>query len=197
MKSKLHHAAFFLGITALFLGAALVSAANNTALEIGDKAPNFSANDDKGDLWKLDDYLAKKYVIVYFYPAAMTGGCTKQACSYRDNKADLADLDVEVVGVSGDAVNNLKLFKEVHDLNFSLLSDAGGDIAEKFGVPVRDGGAIKKTVDGQIFSLKRSFTESRWTFIIGKDGKIIYKDTEVNAEKDSGNVIEFLKGLGK
>ncbi|MFC1607247.1 peroxiredoxin [Candidatus Latescibacterota bacterium] len=193
MKRNHYYPVLFFSIATLFLIAVSLIAADTRILEIGDQAPVIYANDDNGDLWTSEDYLAKKYVIVYFYPAAMTGGCTKQACSYRDNKADLDGLDVEVVGVSGDAVNNLKLFKEVHDLNFSLLSDAGGDIAKKFGVPLRDGGAINKTVDGQIFSLKRSFTEARWTFVIGKDGTVIYKNTEVNAEKDSANIIEFLK----
>ncbi|HDY87851.1 MAG TPA: peroxiredoxin [bacterium] len=193
MKIKYYYPVFLLSLAAYLLIAVSLTAADTHTLEIGDQAPSFYANDDNGDLWKLEDYLAKKYVIIYFYPAAMTGGCTKQACSYRDNKAELLDLDIEVVGVSGDPVNNLKLFKQVHNLNFSLLSDTGGDIAKIFGVPVRDGGTINKTVGGQVFSLKRSFTEARWTFIIGKDGKIIYKDTEVNAEKDSNNVIKFLK----
>ncbi|MFC1509623.1 peroxiredoxin [Candidatus Omnitrophota bacterium] len=174
---------------------ALFAGAETITLNIGDKAPNFYANDDNGDLWELEKHLGKNYVIVYFYPAALTGGCTKQACSYRDNKKELSKLDVDIIGISGDPVKNLKIFKDIHDLNFSLLSDVSGDIAKKFGVPLKDGGEIKKTIEGTVFSLGRSYTEARWTFIIGKDGNVIYKDTEVNAENDSKNVINFLKAL--
>lgn len=169
--------------------------AETITLNVGDKAPNFYANDDNGELWELEKHLGKNYVVVYFYPAALTGGCTKQACSYRDNKDILSKMNVNVVGISGDPVNNLKMFKEVHDLNFSLLSDVSGEIAKKFGVPLKDGGKIKKTIEGTIFSLGRSYTEARWTFIIGKNGNVIYKDTEVNAENDSKNVMDFLKSL--
>lgn len=166
-------------------------------LEIGDKAPPIRANDDAGNLWKLEDHLGKKYLVVYFYPAAMTGGCTKQACSYRDNKDDLSELNVEVVGVSGDPVSNLQIFKQAHNLNFVLLSDVSGDIAHRFGVPVREGNTISRTIDDKEISMERALTESRWTFIIDKTGEVIYKDTEVEAEKDSQKVLEFLKNIDK
>jgi len=91
-------------------------------LEIGDKAPPIRANDDAGNLWKLEDHLGEKYLVVYFYPAAMTGGCTKQACSYRDKKDDLSELKVEVVGVSCDPVSNLQIFKQIHNLNFTSMT---------------------------------------------------------------------------
>jgi peroxiredoxin Q/BCP len=67
--------------------------------------------------------MGKKVVVVYFYPAAMTGGCTKQACSFRDDKAVLEALDAIVIGISGDEVQSLQYFKEAHSLNFPLLSD--------------------------------------------------------------------------
>ena len=81
-------------------------------IEIGDPAPSFMANDQNGELWNSADYYGKGFVVVYFYPAALTGGCTKQACSYRDFESTLNELDVEVVGVSGDAVKNLKVFEK-------------------------------------------------------------------------------------
>lgn len=166
-------------------------------LEIGDKAPPIRANDDAGNLWKLEDHLGEKYLVVYFYPAAMTGGCTKQACSYRDKKDDLSELKVEVVGVSGDPVSNLQIFKQIHNLNFTLLSDVSGDIAHRFGVPVGEGNTISRTIDDKEISLERALTETRWTFVIDKTGKVIYKDTEVEAEKDSQKVLEFLKNIDK
>ena len=93
-------------------------------LKIGDKAPIFEAFDEDGKSWKSADYVRKKIMVVYFYPAAMTGGCTKQACSFRDDKSNLEELDVEVIGISGDDPANLKIFRKAHDLNFTLLADS-------------------------------------------------------------------------
>lgn len=166
-------------------------------LGIGDKAPTFEAKDANGKDWKSSDYIGKKILVVYFYPAAMTGGCTKQACSFRDDKKDLMDLGAEVVGISGDRVSNLKIFKKVHNLNFILLSDNTGTIAKKFGVPMKEGGSIKRTVDGQEITMTRDVTTSRWTFIIDKEGNIIYKNTKVNAANDSEDVFAFIKKLKK
>lgn len=163
---------------------------------VGDQVPSFTANDDKGDLWELENNLGEKLLVIYFYPAAMTGGCTKQACSYRDNRNNLAELNIDVVGVSGDPVSNLQIFKKTHNLNFTLLSDVHGIIAEKFGVPSEKGKtSITRELNGNDVTLDRSFTEARWTFIIDKKGKIIYKDTNVNAENDSQNVMNFLKEI--
>jgi peroxiredoxin Q/BCP len=162
-------------------------------LKIGDKAPTFKAIDDQGKKWNSDGVVGEKVLVVYFYPAAMTGGCTKQACAYRDNKEKLSDLGIEVVGISGDEVVNLKYFKMAHDLNFPLLSDLEGKIAKQFGVPTKDGGEITREVDGEEKKLKRNVTTSRWTFAIGKDGKIIYKNTEVNAAEDTEHVLKAIQ----
>ncbi|RLD64444.1 MAG: peroxiredoxin [Bacteroidetes bacterium] len=165
----------------------------NPTIEIGDPAPPFMANDQNGELWNSSDYYGKGFVIVYFYPAALTGGCTKQACNYRDFESSLNELDVEVVGVSGDAVKNLKIFEKEYQLNFTLLSDITGEIANKFGVPTVSGGVIDKEISSGKISLARSLTTKRWTFIIDKNNKIVYKDMAVNASEDSKKVIEFIK----
>ncbi len=178
--------------------AALSLAAETPApiLAVGDTAPAFNANTDTGDLWQTADHVGKgKYLVVYFYPAAMTGGCTQQACSYRDQSSELAEFDATVVGISADPVNSLKLFKRAHNLNFPLLSDVNATIARRFGVPVRDGGTFKTTVDGKEVTLKRPYTLARWTFVIDKDGKLIHKDTNVNASADSSSILEFLQSV--
>ncbi len=162
-------------------------------IEIGDPAPSFMANNQNGELWNSSDYYGKGFIVVYFYPAALTGGCTKQACSYRDFESSLNELDVEVVGISGDAVKNLKIFEKEHQLNFTLLSDITGEIAKKFGVPTVSGGVIDKEISSGKISLARSLTTKRWTFIIDKNHKIVYKDMAVNASEDSKKVIEFIK----
>ncbi|MCU0915886.1 MAG: peroxiredoxin [Planctomycetes bacterium] len=190
-----------LGIICGFCGAvgglwAVSSGAENqpAALAIGDQAPAFSANTHAGDLWQAEERIGRgRYVVVYFYPAALTGGCTKQACSYRDQAADWSGLDVEVIGISADPVNNLKLFREAHHLNFTLLSDVNGFIARAFGVPVSPGGSFKTTIDGKEVVLKRPHTLARWTFILGQDGKVLYRDTHVDASGDSRKALEFLR----
>jgi peroxiredoxin Q/BCP len=171
-------------------------AAVGGALQVGDSAPSFVANDQDGNLWKSEDHLGKGYLVVYFYPAAMTGGCTKQACSYRDQKSGFDNMRVEVVGVSGDPVKNLKYFQEAHQLNFTLLSDVSGEIATKFGVPIGQGGVITRSIDGQEKELARMVTASRWTFVVDPQGKVVYKDADVDAAADSQKVIDFVRKHG-
>lgn len=177
----------------LFLTTSGAVISGQQGLAIGDKAPEFKAQADDGSTWDIRKHLGKDYIIVYFYPAAMTGGCTKQACSYRDHSEDLQMADAVVVGISGDKVENLKLFKQAENLNFALLSDEKGEIAKAFGVPASEGGAIKRTVAGEEHELVRGVTTKRWTFIVGKDKKIIYRNEAVNAEKDTQEVLDFLK----
>lgn len=102
-------------------------------LAAGDKAPNFTLINDKGDSVSLDDLSGKK-VLVYFYPKAMTPGCTVQAQGLRDSKPLLDDKNVVVLGISPDPVPRLPKFKEKHDLNFDLLSDEDHQVADQFGV---------------------------------------------------------------
>jgi peroxiredoxin Q/BCP len=177
---------------AIMIVASLASSAQQ-GLPVGNNAPEFKAPADNGSTWNINKFLGEKYIVVYFYPAAMTGGCTKQACSYRDHREDLQSAGVEVVGISGDKVENLRLFKEAENLNFTLLSDEKGDIAKAFGVPVSEGATIKRTIGGTEHELVRGVTTKRWTFIIGKDKKIIYKNESVNAEKDTEEVLDFIK----
>ena len=170
-------------------------AQNEKALSVGDKAPAFKAIADDGSTWNVSDYVGKKYIVVYFYPAAMTGGCTKQACAYRDSRSAIESADAVIVGVSGDNVEGLKLFKKAENLNFTLLSDESGEIAGKFGVPTRDGGKITKEINGESVDLVRGITASRWTFIIDKNGKIVYKNEQVNVEKDTQEVLKFISNI--
>ena len=123
----------------------------------------------------------------------MTGGCTKEACTYRDFKSDIESTDAMVVGISGDNVDGLKVFKKANNLNFPLLADPTGKIAKKFGVPTREGGSITREVDGKNFELVRGVTASRWTFIIDKNGKIVYKNENVDPVKDPEQVLNFIK----
>ncbi len=157
----------------------------------GEKVPNFSGLDENGNEWTLSKQRSE-YIVVYFYPAAFTGGCTKQACSFRDHDAEFSKLKATIIGVSGDEYESLGKFKEHHNLNFTLLSDKDGKIAEVFGVPVKEGKTIEKEVDGEMLQLSRSVTTARWTFILDTNGKLIYKDSEVSAATDPETVLSFL-----
>jgi peroxiredoxin Q/BCP len=167
-------------------------------VQVNDPAPVIKAMDQDGNPWVLSDHLGGKYLVVYFYPAAMTGGCTKQACAYRDYKKEASDLGFEVVGISADPVQNLKYFQTAERLNFTLLSDPDGAIAEAYGVPVRTGDkSIERTVDGKPVALHRSSTISRWTFIIDPQGKLVYRAEKVKPVEDLENVLAFLRQAGQ
>ena len=165
---------------------------NDTSINIGDSVPDFLAIDDDGKDWKLSDHYRYDYIVLYFYPAAFTGGCTKQACSYRDQNKDFEKLNAFVAGVSGDDYENLTMFKKQHELNFTLLSDPEGQIAEIFGVPFNEGGSTEQEIEGQSLTLERGVTTSRWTVVVDGRGKLIYRDNDVNAAEDSETVIKFL-----
>ena len=184
---------------AFLCGAILVSQsakAVDVTLNVGDKAPNFTVKDDTGADWKATDHYDDKIVVVYFYPADMTGGCTKQACAFRDDLGKLKSANVEVVGVSGDTVHNHQLFKKAHDLNFPLLADPEGKVATAFGVPfTKEEKSVTAEIDGKQEVLTRGGTAKRWTFVV-KNGKIAFKNEQVNAAEDSQKVMEVVKGLG-
>ena len=175
----------------LALAAALLAFAADDGLKVGDPAPSFQAPDETGKMWSSADHVGKKILVVYFYPASFTGGCTKQACAFSDDAKALEQKGVQVVGVSGDTAQTQSLFKQEHGLNFTLLADEKGDVAKAFGVPLKAGGKVKHKDQ----ELVRGVTAARWTFIIGKDGRIAYKNTRVNAAEDSKAVLEAVSKL--
>lgn len=178
------------------LGVALTAAPTTAddkekGVEVGDKAPQFTLKDDQGNDWNSADHFGKKTVVIYFYPADMTGGCTKQACGFRDDAEKLKEKGIEVVGISGDSVRNHQLFKQAHDLNFTLLADTEGKVAKMFGVPYTVGErTVVAEIDGKKESLVRNITTQRWTFVVGPDGKIVLKNNKVNAAEDSKQILE-------
>lgn len=197
-------AVFTAKLLTLCLGVAVASmglSANQNALQaaelnVGDVVPAFEVTDDSGSIWKSTDHVGKKVLVVYFYPADMTGGCTKQACGFRDDSAKLTKLGAEVVGVSGDSASNHQLFKKAHQLNFTLLADTEGKVADLFGVPVtREAKTIKVQIDGKEEMLSRNLSTKRWTFVIGLDGKLVSKNTSVVAADDSRAAIDAVSAL--
>jgi peroxiredoxin Q/BCP len=166
--------------------------------KVGDVAPVFEGTDDQGLRWKSADRVGKKYVVVYFYPGDFTPGCIKQAQNFRDTMNQLTARGVEVVGISGDGVGAHVMFKKAQKLNFTLLADEEGKLARQFGVPVGKGGEVRvKDGQGNLVTLKRGVTAARWTFIIGKDGKVAYRNTRVNPAQDSKQVADFIDKVQK
>jgi peroxiredoxin Q/BCP len=187
------------GVSVILVAIGLLGADEKPVeVKVGDRAPDFQSTDDQGKTWRLKDHLGKKVIVLYFYPADLTPSCTAQACSFRDDMEKLADKGIEVVGVSGDTVKNHELFKKVHKLNFTLLADDKGEVAKKYGVPVRAGGDYPaKDAEGNPVVVTRGVTIRRWTFVIGKDGKVLYKNTNVVPAKDSKQILELIDKLKK
>jgi peroxiredoxin Q/BCP len=129
-------------------------------LKAGDIAPQFSLPDQDNQTVSLSNYVGKK-VLLYFYPKAMTPGCTIQAQGLRDSQTSLAELNVEVIGVSPDAVKRLPKFIEKENLNFTLLSDEDHALADAFGV-----WGLKKFMGKEYDGIHRI------TFLINENGEI-------------------------
>ncbi|WP_299494428.1 thioredoxin-dependent thiol peroxidase [uncultured Shewanella sp.] len=130
-------------------------------LTVGDNAPNFTLTNQNQQAISLDACLKKGPVLVYFYPKAMTPGCTVQACGLRDSQSPLDDKNVTVLGISPDPVAKLGKFADKHALNFSLLSDEDHAIADAFGV------WGEKKFMGKVYD-----GIHRLSFLIGQDGKV-------------------------
>ncbi len=171
------------------------------SLRVGDFAPDFKVTDDQGQVWKSQDYLGQRVLVVYFYPSDFSFCCTRQAERYREAQKELATLDAEVVGISCDSVESHQLFKAAHALNYPLLADRNGSIARQFGVPLRAGGKAMPHDDsgkalttplGDVQQFSRDWTAARWTFVIGKDGRVLHRETRVSPISDSKTIAKFV-----
>ncbi|MCC8930385.1 thioredoxin-dependent thiol peroxidase [Rhodococcus sp. BGS-1C] len=153
---------------------------DNKKLEAGDTAPAFTLPDADGNEVSLADYAGKK-VIVYFYPAASTPGCTKQACDFRDSLAELNGEGIEVIGISPDKPAKLAKFRDAEELNFPLLSDPEKATLEAWGT-FGEKKMYGKTVQGVI----------RSTFLVDEAGKIEVAQYNVRA---TGHVAKLRRDL--
>ena len=149
-------------------------------LEAGSIAPGFSLLDQDGKATALSDFLGTK-VIVYFYPAAGTPGCTTQACDFRDNINSLKSAGYQVLGVSKDTVDDLAKFQKDQGLNFPLLSDMGLDVHNAYAA-YGEKSLYGKTVTGVL----------RSTFVINEEGKV---DLALYNVKATGHVASLRKKL--
>ena len=125
---------------------------SSKAVKIGDRAPDFTLPDQDGKPVSLGELLAEGCVVLFFYPKDDTPGCTAEACSFRDEYEELSEAGATVVGVSSDDVESHRRFADKHRLPFRLLSDRGGDVRRRFGVPKTLGfidGRVTYVIDAQ------------------------------------------------
>ena len=153
---------------------------DSVRLEVGDKAPAFSLPDADGNTVKLSDFKGRK-VIVYFYPAASTPGCTKEACDFRDSLAELNGAGIAVVGISPDKPEKLAKFRDAEKLTFPLLSDPDKKVLTAWGA-FGEKKMYGKAVQGVI----------RSTFLVDEKGKIGVAQYNVKA---TGHVAKLRKDL--
>lgn len=150
-------------------------------LRVGDRAPDFTLPDQDGTPVTLSSLLADGPVVVYFYPAAMTSGCTKEACHFRDLAAEFAELGAKRIGISADGVDKQKQFDGKHELGFPLLSDPDRKVAEAFGV--------KRPV--------KFLPNKRSTFVLDRDGTVREViSSEVNMAVHADRALATLRQLG-
>ncbi|MBX3421153.1 MAG: peroxiredoxin [Pirellulaceae bacterium] len=141
-----------------------------STIKVGDPAPDFSATTQSGQVIRLQDYLGKKAVVLYFYPKDNTSVCTAQACAFRDAYEDFVAAGAEVIGVSSDSTESHRGFAEQQKLPFTLVSDADGAIRKAYRVP--------KTL---------GFLPGRVTYVIDRQGVVRHI---FNSQLDGGRHIE-------
>ncbi|PZS15013.1 MAG: peroxiredoxin [Pseudonocardiales bacterium] len=150
-------------------------------MRTGDDVPDFELPDQDGAPRRLSSLLADGPVVLFFYPAAMTSGCTKEACHFRDLASEFAAAGVQRVGISRDPVAKQKEFADKHSFDYPLLSDASGDVAGIFGVKR---GKVGERLGAPV---------KRWTFAIGQDRKVVAAiHSEVNMDTHADQALAAL-----
>jgi len=155
-----------------------------TALKLGNMAPVFTLLNQAEEKVSLKDFRGKSAVVLYFYPKAMTPGCTVQACGLRDSKKELAKLGAVALGISPDPVKRLAKFEEKENLNFVLLADEDHSVADKYGV-----WDLKKFMGREYMGIVRT------TFIIDKTGRLVHIMDKFKTKTHHDDVLELLKDL--
>ena len=146
----------------------------------GDSVDEFELPDQAGTQRKLSELLATGPVVLFFYPAAGTPGCTREACHFRDLAKEFAEVGASRVGISTDAVAKQAKFSENHNFDFPVLSDADGTVASSFGV--------KRGLLGKLMPVKRT------TFVIGTDRRVLEViSSEVNMSTHADKALEVLR----
>lgn len=174
---------FYLTIYLLLFIAYLIfdtNAEKMNKIEVGSKVPLFELYDQNGELFKLEKVLGKKNLVIYFYPKDDSPGCTKEACSFRDQFEVFADADAMIIGISAQSVESHLEFAKKYRLNYTLLSDTDNEVRKLFGVPASFFGLIP----------------GRVTYVINKEGVIAYQfNSQIQAEKHVDEALRILQEM--
>jgi len=154
---------------------------SKVVLKVGDTAPDFKLKDDTGKWRTLSEFKGKQ-VVVYFYPKDDTPGCTKEACSFRDNYKGFEENGIIVLGISYDSPESHKEFKEKYNLPFILLSDEKKKVARAYGA---------------YRGLTKALFPKRITFLINNEGKVMHIFEEVTVTEHANEVLAAFAGKGK
>ena len=147
-------------------------------INVGEKAPDFSLPNQRGETVSLRDF-AGKIVVLYFYPKDMSYGCTKEACAFRDSYEQFKEVGAEVVGISSQSVESHTIFSTTYALPFTLLSDEGGKVRNLYGVP-----ATLRLIPGRV------------TFIIDKQGVVRHAfNSQFNPEMHVQEALRIIRSL--
>jgi peroxiredoxin Q/BCP len=149
-------------------------------IKIGSSIPTFTLPDQNGNLFDINSVIGKKNLVIYFYPKDDSPGCTKEACSFRDQYEVFKEADALIIGISGQSVKSHKEFADKYRLSFTLLSDEGDKVRKQFGVPSNLLGILP----------------GRVTYIVDKSGKVIYIfNSQMQASKHVDEALRILKGV--
>ena len=141
-----------------------VDSKRSKSVQVGDRAPDFTLPNQSGEPVRLSDFLGKTDIVLYFYPKDDTSGCTTEACSFCDSYEVFKDAGAEVIGVSSDSTESHQRFAAKNRLPFILLSDAGGALRKRYGVPTTFGllpGRVTYIIDKQ--GIVRNIFSSQFT----------------------------------
>jgi thioredoxin-dependent peroxiredoxin len=153
----------------------------NKHLGVGDRIPAFSLLDQNDSMFNISEYTGKKILVIYFYPKDESSGCTKEACSFRDNYKEFTNAGAMVIGINSGTVNSHRKFMQNHQLPFTLLSDPENKVLKMFGV---------KT--------KFFFITGRETFVIDKSGKIVFTfESFTNGAAHEQEALKFIRTMEK
>jgi thioredoxin-dependent peroxiredoxin len=151
-------------------------------LEVGDKAPDFVRTDENGHPVHLADRIGKKVVVLFFYPADNSAGCTREACAFRDSYEDFQDAGAEVIGVSGGTTEGKQKFIRNNRLPFTLINDADGAVQEMYGI----GKGLLVVFPPRI------------TFVIDREGIIRHKfESRINMDAHAKEALQIVQALAK
>lgn len=149
-------------------------------ISIGSSVPLFSLKDQFGNTFQLSSVIGKKNLIIYFYPKDDSPGCTREACSFRDQYEVFNNNDTMIIGISAQSVKSHLQFAQKHRLNYTLLSDEGNKVRKQFGVPSNLMGLLP----------------GRVTYVVNKEGKVVFMfNSQINAGQHVEEALRIIKDL--